>query len=186
MPRIFFAEFSAQKKMTASHKTTFLVEARGLYNTLCGWQGGAREARDDRFQRGENFFFGLEKKKVSPFCFFPLSAKLAICLQWSIVIKGLTKSFHPKGSAVFGCFRGGLPPCVWSDLSHCVSLPLLAGLGFVGSNRASCFLHTLLHTHIGLCSALRNYPHPFNSRNGQIFRTGITHRRWTGSRQSCN
>ena len=30
-------------------------------------------------------FFGLEKKKVSPFCFFPLSAKLAICLVHPII-----------------------------------------------------------------------------------------------------
>ena len=44
-----------------------------------------REARAKRATTAFNggkffFFFGLEKKKVSPFCFFPLSAKLAVCL----------------------------------------------------------------------------------------------------------
>ena len=37
--------------------------------------------REARFQWGENFFLSWKKKKVSPFCFFPLSAKLAICLE---------------------------------------------------------------------------------------------------------
>ena len=48
---------------------------------LCGWQGGvARSARRPLSTGGKIFFLAWKKKNVSPFCFFPLSAKLAICL----------------------------------------------------------------------------------------------------------
>ena len=49
--------------------------------------------REARFQRGENFFLSWKKKKVSPFCFFPLSAKLAICL---VATGGVWKKIFTK------------------------------------------------------------------------------------------
>ena len=71
MPRIFFAEFSAQKKMTASHKTTFLVEARGGYiiPSVVGREARAKRATT-AFNGGKIFFRPGEKKKCRRFAFF--------------------------------------------------------------------------------------------------------------------
>ena len=55
--------------------------------------------REARFQRGENFFLSWKKKKVSPFCFFPLSAKLAICLVRKM--QGVAYRRVGRGSAFF-------------------------------------------------------------------------------------
>ena len=67
MPRIFFAEFSAQKKMAASHKTTFLVEAR--LPSVVGREARAKRATT-AFNGGKNFFWPGKKKECRRFAFF--------------------------------------------------------------------------------------------------------------------
>ena len=82
-----------------------------------------REARAKRattaFNGGKFFFFGLEKKKVSPFCFFPLSAKLAVCLMIFI------KKTNECDFAIFFFFFGNIQ--LWTSAPK-VGLTLPVGV----------------------------------------------------------